>query len=593
MIAPFLLAGLLLASPSPPAKPEPRKPLRKAPPKAAPAFQVRIFTLPALLGERVKITPIPMGRIFGPWDLRPNSHPVQSMLFGDLFFPHAAQANDPFEVDLVDFLTFWTGPKPWNQKGAFVRTLSNFPGPDLTKRIMVSQTPEIMKEVETCLRVLQRAFRPRFTLEAALFLAPSTPEDRAFQALDPNRGEALFREVEEGRYGRLLSLAKGDCLAYDSLFLGKARSFPLVPDLDVELAQKAFIADPQTRVLKLRQGLALSVFPSPLEDHTEVAGLVIFQEPKAPPEGMGLQTRKPRMFLERARIENLQVKFTVSFQDRLALLLAPGGWKRPHLRVLLLAKRLDPYPDFPEGKVLFKTHGRIASLRLDAENFQTWESTFPDPDETCDILQDLEPKSLETFNGPWGTLLKGPKPLVTQAGNLVKSLYQDFQRKFRLEVIREKTPAEPYGDEERTWTPLGLPTVIPCLGGDLAFALLGEEENYVSDYDVAIAAKAEVANPVVNGTFDGSQVLVRVDPAGEVCSVKLSLLEQSLLGFRRIPSAEISRIGTIQAPDLRWTCWNRRFLMRPGETRSLGFGPPRRIGGRLYKTRVRIRLLED
>ncbi len=590
MITPCLLAALLLGSPAPPA---PKKPLQK---KAPPAFQVRIFTLPALLGEKLRDSNPLIGRIFLPWTPPPDSKPPQALLLSSMpihWLPCDPDASKPFASpgDLKEILSCWAGEKLGTQSRESIRKVDSAldTPPD---RIMVSQTPEAMKKIEEYLRTLQQGLRPRYSFKAVLFLAPRNRTDKPFQVLDPTRGEAIFQEIENGRFGRVLHIARGNCMAWDSIFLGKTRSVSFIPDLEVEIAQKASIANPETRTLKLNQGLALAPTPSFRCNATEISGLVIFQEPKASPKAMGLQTIRPRMIIEKARIENLQMEFSLSFKDRLALLMAPGGWRRPNLRVLLLAKRLDPTPDFPEGRAILSPIYTSTSFSVGFFD-NKWASSYPSCDFFLDILKGDKFDRLNFLQMNTGIFLKGPKEVLNRAISLAESIYKGFQRKFRMEVIREKIPVEPYGVEEKDWTLLGLPTVIPCLGGRSAFVLLGEEENYVSDYDEEVAAKTEISDPQVKRTFDGSQILVRVDPAGEVCAVKLDILEQSLLGFRRIPSAEITKCGTIEAPDLRWVHWNRRYLMRPGETRLLGFGPPRRIGDRLYRTRVSIRLIED
>ncbi len=593
MITPCLLAALLLGSPAPPA---PKKlPKRKAP-QAPPAFQVRIFTLPALLGEKVRDSNPLIGRFFLPWTPPPDSKPPQALLLSSMpihWLPCDPDASKPFASpdDLKEILSFWAGAKLGTQLKESIQKVDS-PWDTTLDRFMVSQTPEAMKKIEEFLRTLQQGLRPRYSFKAVLFLAPDNRTDKPFQVMDPIRGEAIFQDLENGRLGRVLYIARGNCMAWDSIFLGKTRSVSFVPDLEVEIAQKASIANPETRTLKLNQGLALAPKPSLKGEATEISGLVIFQEPKTSPKAMGLQTTRPRMIIEKAKIENLQMEFSLSFKDRLALLLAPGGWRRPNLRVLLLAKRLDPAPDFPEGRAILSPF--CISTSFAAGFFENrWIPSYPSWEFFLELLNGDKFDRLKYLQINTGIFLKGPKEALNRAISLAESIYKEFQRKFRLEVIREKIPVEPYGLEENDWTPLGLPTVIPCLGGRSAFALLGEEENYVSDYDGEVAAKTEISDPQVKRTFDGSQVLVRVDPAGEVCAVKLDILEQSLLGFRRIPSAEITKCGTIEAPDLRWVHWNRRYLMRPGETRLLGFGPPRRVGDRLYRTRVSIRLLED
>ncbi len=582
MFGTCLLALLLPGCPTPPTSPP-------APPQV---YKTRFFSLPALSAPKTNVKALQMGRLFQPPESSlslPQGLLVQGEKPG--FFPPGVDPCITSPGEIEEALHFWTGPRAWTPGGTSFLPLSHAPA--FSSRVMVSQTPEILREVESCLEALRRTLRPRFSFRAALFLAPPDGGAPPFQALDPRRGDTLFKEVSEGRYGKLLALSRGNCLAFDSLFLGKTRSLTFLSDLDVEVASKSVIADPKMKSLLLRQGVGVAPFPSPLGDKTELACFLVYQAPLAEPRGVGLQVEEPRMVLEKARIENIQAEFTVGFKDRLALLLAPGSWEEPHLRLLLLAKRLDPYPEFPGGVFAFPKMGAATTTGWGAEVPDLWSSAHLDKGLLPQIFRGLDQGACKVLTQPHILFLKGPQRLVEKARDVAGKILGGFERSFRFQVAREKTPAEPYADEEREWTPLGTPTVVPCLGGRAGFAFLGREETYVADFNAEIAQKAQVAVPVVAGVFDGSQVLVRVDPAGDVCSVKVDILEQRLEGFRRIPSAETKKNGTIQAPRLEWSHWAETFCMRPGETRFLGYGPPRIIRGRLYRTRVSIRLLED
>ena len=595
MIPIFLQAALLLA-PSPPGAPS--APKADTVIQATGGFQVRLFHLPSLKGPIVDPGEFQVGSLFPAWTKLGSTTKIPpSLLFGLKI--GSETSGDPFlpSDTLLGDLMAWTGREPWDKEGAFLQELGN------GSRLLACQVPEFMKMAADALAGLREVLRPRVSYRMALYLEGGPPPLQPLQVMDPARGETLFRQVTEGRMGRLLYTSSGRGKAHDSLFLGRTRVFSFLKDLEVEVAQGASISDPQMGSFELRRGVRLTALPSLTGSRMELFGLFFFQELAGGPIGMGLQTGKPRMFMERARVENFQTGFATLFTDRLALLLAPGGWKKPHLRLLLLVKRLDPYPSLPEGMLFVNTgkdqeslfsNGAFPERNLEGKNLnlEEWAPSYPSLENLVELLKALQPGSLDVENGPFHILVKGPKNLVEKAKKLTEMLYKGYKRRFHFEVFREISPADPMSEEERSWLPLAPPTEIPCLGGRTAFAFQGREESFVKDMDVEIAQKAATCNPIVEGCFDGSQVLVRVEPAGDQCSVKLDLLEASVLGIRRIASAENTNIGTIQAPDLRVVRWKETFYMKPGEVRSLGYGPPRLIDGRLYKTRISIRLQE-
>jgi hypothetical protein len=128
------------------------------------------------------------------------------------------------------------------------------------------------------------------------------------------------------------------------------------------------------------------------------------------------------------------------------------------------------------------------------------------------------------------------------------------------------------------------------LGGRLGWAQAGREDLFIGDYTTEVAQKAKIADPAVSACFDGVQAVASAEVIGEQVRVRLALLDRSNLGFRTVAAASPD-LGAVRVPDLREVSIRQDLTMKPGETVSLGDGPPRKIPGRgLCRTRLSVRL---
>ncbi len=578
-----ILAALFLGTvfppslfPSPPAGPH------EDPPSQAP-LETRILSFPDLL---LPCTPPPAVRFFpilgdgfadGPvLDILSNGSEDEESSEGPFYiFP---SPEDPILIpdEVGKMLRPFVGAQELKGKD---RDFQVFGG-----NLLLVQPARVIEKAEAGLTFLSRLLRPRLSIRLAVFLDPAPASGRAVRTIPFRDGEALLRSLEKGEGGRLLFQAEREAAAFQPVFLGRTRRFSFLGDLELEVAAKTSAARPLEKTLSLRQGVLLSSRPSPLGEELELACHALYQEPAGAPRGLSLHTGNPRMTMETAEFLDFQTGITLGLRENLALLLAPGGWQRPHLKFLLLVQRLSPPPQGEEN-VLF----------LSRDFFTPPGDSLPpaDPDFNemgWQYIKALIPKDLACEEFPRWIRISAPKADLASLRSRVERALAPFRRTFLVEIQREIAPVAPMGEGDRRWRPLGPPTAVLCRKGKPALALLGREKSYVAGYEVEIAEKSAAADPTVKTAFSGSLLLVRVDPQGEKTWVELNLLESSLLGFRRLPSAEITRIGTAFVPDLGQVHIQQSFSMKPGESRPLGWGPKRILRGRLYKTRLTLTL---
>jgi len=584
MLSNVIMAALLGLLPgAPPANPA--GPDGQARP-AVPDQELRLIPLQALLRAPASG---PIGWPGSLFDSNDGPAPVLAVPGGPLWEPEW----------LLD-MTYTVGGTEFAEKGRRLDLLGG--------SLLAIGRPEQLNRISGFLERVRAASVPDVEFQAAFYLMPGPAPGEPMGLLPYEQGRELLGKIESGQVGAPQLVTTGLGRAWDRHFLGRRRRLSFLMDLEVEVAQKAGIADPVVRTLILEEGLHLVAVPG-LVGGMELFGLCRWQRPAEEPTHVALHLKRD-LSLERLPVRTVESGFATRFDEPLALVLAPGGLQEPDLRLLLLARRLDQPPAPEPGLLLFpanpleKTasgHQGLCSDPFGSED----EALLPglrgiaaSPGLTRQALvtalqgiQAPEPEAqnrLDVFAQPPLIAVRGSAAGLDQARRLAGFLAQDAGRRFRVELHRERRlEGEPGG----RWLPLARPPVLPCLGGRMVFAVQGREETYVKDFDVEIAQSRSESNPVVATCFTGARILVCVEPAGQGCLVRLSAEEQSLLEMRRIP-AESDDFGALWAPDLREVSWRQDIHMRPGATVALGAGPVRIVAGRIHETRLRLRLEE-
>ncbi|MFQ5504752.1 MAG: hypothetical protein ACE5F1_08160 [Planctomycetota bacterium] len=561
------------------------------PPKVQGGMELRVFPVHSLVGAYRRDSLPPFGRLLErvSWDRR--LHEEQRAWMRD----DPPRSSDWFSADdsppmagdvLVELIVKHFGDRGFDAgKGrVFYHDRS----------VVAVQKAGLLDEIRGFLERMRLQVAPRIRYEYLLF------EGKRSQAggvaagkylLNGDAARALAARVRSGDLGGLIHESSAVGRPGDLVHLGELNRVVTQLDLNVEVANESSIADPIPRSLILGQGIGLQSVVCPDGRSLALFGLFTRRAVRGKVQTHDLVAKGLGM-VEKVDIEELQSAFSLRLGEDGGVLLRPGRFT-----VLLLVTRLDPVPDMPSGEALLQT-GLLASNSMTLEEmglcgieqkapmepdllFETVRSLALDPEE--------EGSKLEIRVGSSHMLLFAEQQRISAARALLAYLSKDKLRGYVVELRRE---ARPRDDESTGWQRLGPDVAIPCLGGRLGFAMDGREESFIGDYDVEIAQKQAIADPVPSSAWDGAQLVAAVDPVGEGCRVRIALLDRSLLELRRI-QAGAPELGPISAPDSREVTMQRAFSMKPGETRVLGDGPDREIEGLgRCRTRLTLRLEE-
>jgi len=500
-------------------------------------------------------------------------------------FPMLEEHPGPFEPEGLLELLHGDSPNAWKGKGTWIEVFGR-------KRIRALNVRSVLDFIASRLEQLRLETAPRYDFRFVLYVPRDGEPDDAGTTLTLGEAETLLQEVTAGRLGRRIHTSRAESRLGDTLSFGPLSREAIQYELDVEVAQESAIADPVVQKLLLGQQLNVTPILCPNGRDLALFGLFTSRRNLEEVKAIDLGTRHLNS-LEVGRLDQRQSAFSVRLPGEGGLLLRPGGSGRPGLRLLLVVRRLDPWPQPSEGRAVIP-HGVLTSpsLLCQEEGMAGIQYDAESVDEIVETMKTVLRKHGDDFRCQQNEsflFVDGNPEAVKSARQLVQFLARGHRRSFRIEIIREMQPCDSAQD---TWQPLGAPIEILCLGGRIGFAQAGREQLFVSDHDVEVASKARIADPIVASCFDGVQVVAGVDAQATGVRVRLAILDRSVHGFRTLPIGSPD-VGPGQAPEMREVVIRRTIQCNPGETRSLGDGAVRPVKGRgLHRTRLAIRLTE-
>jgi hypothetical protein len=423
-------------------------------------------------------------------------------------------------------------------------------------------------------------------------------------------GEAVARRAVGVRgFARMLARP----LAASSARDGAVRA--ILSDVDVEVAQEAWVTDPIVSVVP--EGVACS------------AEVVAVAPGRATVRGAGWWSALHGLTARRTKdgdVLELPTSDGRTFQATLDL--ADGAWQAVTLSedtALAVRARVDvpdvaaadfagllattPVAGVADGPLVRReidvaalaetvSHARGRGIGVATSNF-----TPPEPPELpealplfpCDAIVDLvrvavDPPSWDVEGASLG-LRAGRLAVTNTAGRvaaverLVGTLREGYARstRVRASLLRLPLSALPelwsglddalVADGGRALLARGGAEVVASLGlrlrdGQRLATEAGADRRYVADFDVEIAQKSQISNPVVRRVFDGTVLDVRAEPAGRgaVLGLDLRLDRGTVLEMRDAICAH----GPIQCPVYGLLRNRGSLSVRSGTTRIAG-----------------------
>jgi hypothetical protein len=383
--------------------------------------------------------------------------------------------------------------------------------------------------------------------------------------------------------------ARGSTRSGGALRLANERGRSHLHDVDVEVAEKAQIADPKIGVAfaGVRATLVAHALPG---DELVLSGSWLLSDPvvmhnqplgKAPGDG-SLDLPEHRTAL---------VTFAGRVSTGGALVVAGrGGGVGPDGFLLVIAARyLAPPPGDAAPDLLVRPVSALLPWSMLARPNLEWRrpnddrELFPvvpyrDGITRTDLqrLMTLRP-STEVTVSDQVLILSGEADACRIADALLQQLAAGVQN--AAWHVRATADGKP---------PLEL--VQPILNGRSAAAFVGRERAIVRDFEVEIAAKAAIANPVVgvvrSGLWFGATTIAGTAGAGQHVTGSWSLAAFDP------PSVRVHEAATplhIQVVDYRLTTLPWDSVMTTGQDHALGNGPAWESGG--PATAVSVKLL--
>lgn len=194
----------------------------------APRLETRAFEIGAL------IDPIAMAQL-NSWRL-----PLDRALQSNDDVVEQMEPLDGFDLDIVDLIRSNTSEESWGEPG--VKMI----GIDGGRALLVTQTPEVLAEIDDLLTELTEDLRQAIDLEvlivetnqggaASLFANSGILSSSAFESLRGGKDLGL----------RVVGSLSGTAISHQSIVLRDVKTVSFVGDYEVEVAQSAQIADPR------------------------------------------------------------------------------------------------------------------------------------------------------------------------------------------------------------------------------------------------------------------------------------------------------------------------------------------------------------
>lgn len=191
---------------------------------------------------------------------------------------------------------------------------------------------------------------------------------------------------------------------------------------------------------------------------------------------------------------------------------------------------------------------------------------------------DQEGHTIRRF-GPWNFIVTFPEALKR-----IRDLDRDLERMRQKTAMLEVELVRTEGEKESTAARF----LLPVTTGSPFFASSGEQWLGVTDYQVEVAQKASVADPVVDLLHDGVLIhgvlqTIRENEARLRIALKAQLLQKS-----KVFETNSATVGLIEQPTFDEVWLGRDLDLTLGRTVKIG-GLGAELGGLQLELRVRLR----
>lgn len=385
----------------------------------------------------------------------------------------------------------------------------------------------------------------------------------------PDAGSVLTAaQVAEVLAGRPPVQGTSATVGHDVPWLWESgRSHSYVRDLDVEVAEKAMISDPKIDVFFVgtRVGLALT----PMVDGRCLVRVGIQSTRQREPLSPRNLPGKKLGVIQLPRIDVQEVAASAALEPGGGLLLAAEGGERSWL---LRVDKASPSP-LRFGAAVAVPLGDLAVARLGPAPAIRF-ARRPGDDRSYDVQRRAAPDAIEMLNGLMNGAVErgaGNAQFGSHAVLLGANAAVDDAVRQRAADVRTASLTFRVGTVEKA---RGLAALTGSIKADDLAALLstevqvatlpGHEFNarnvreiaFVRDYEVEIASKSQVANPVVSTTFDGFRVsgVLHRKPGRSDLQLRL---EWGVVPPVRTVDLGNEDLGAVDTPAVAWTVVER------------------------------------
>lgn len=543
----------------------------------APRLETRTYDIGALT-DPIEMAQLPSWRLPLDFALQPNDDGGTEI-----------EPLDLFDFAVPDLIRANTSEESWGEPGVKIV------GIDGGRALMITQTPEILAEIDDLLAELTEDLRQAIDLEvlivetnqggaASLFANSGILSSTAFESLRGGKDLGL----------RVVGSLSGTAISHQSILLRDVRAVSFVGDYEVEVAQSAQIADP--RASRVIVGNQIQLRPILFGDGrvcVRVAAELSGDLKLTPFETKSVSIGK-------IQLANLGVtKATgsgVVASGEAFVLGAVGGETDPH-RLLVVRPTVRPKkanngfdrlqlvdtcllgvgrvfpPRIHLGRAVEGTSGSKSSPDLNTDGVFSREETGGDLDELQDLIRntvnpskwETEPffcRSLarrlligadrDTISGVQNFLrTHGPSRakfacvgvyVVNVPRAMLATIRQAAGESWLRQVLRAPETARRF--TSITAAELGSTTDMLC----------GREASYIEDFNVEIAQASAIADPQVESYFAGAYV--RLLPFAMQGGQRFGLhfrvtLTEAKSGELTALDLESTEIGRVQQPDIR------------------------------------------
>ncbi|MCA8970848.1 MAG: hypothetical protein KDC95_13725 [Planctomycetes bacterium] len=488
---------------------------------------------------------------------------------------------DRIEADqIIDLIRTLVHSRSWDQEGSFMEIRD--------ERLVVANDSKVLDDVELFLRALRQTARPWFEVRCVAWNGDGR---KISDTLTKPMTADLLREIATGASGQVILDSRTRCRANDPIRFSLLSQANYQPDLDCEVANDASIRDPKVRDFVTGTDVWLRIGVDPLQQGFVLSGIGVDRSL----EDLDTKSLSPvNATVELATLRQANSTFEVVCRGREGFHTRIGG-----LDVLFVVERMDPVAEPRSNVRLVPTRmlstGALRHLAIYSENDDVAAPTIvlgreeADFEGIIDVLNSIS-RIDEDDNG-YLSLTNGM--LVMRASEDKLDLMTRFltswlgpvTKSFAIELRRE------VDDGNGAYRTIGEPLRATSLAGKIAIACDGRVQDYVRDYNVEIAEKSSISDPIISSYFTGMQIASSVREYGDECLVDLFVLSRELSNTRHA-GAPAEGLGAIDFPTTSDVSFSRTLRVRRGDDFVLGEGPKLRVGGRETRTRLVLKVRE-